>query len=363
MAASKLTSGSSKPNGTRDWRSPSPDFDPVAFQASLDDAVNETRALVDSWLPKDLGPEWTSVFAAKKGADGLQSLKDRARPPRLGLGAQPASQNKQLAEDRKLKQRLMGKSRMSMSDDGSVVKATLSAGKGVEGDLDDDEEDEEDSRAKTVGKGEGKAGATGYTNPFVIPAKKDAPTPAKATPSKTAGPSSPSSSKSKLFNEPSPVKPAPSASTSTTKPLVAATSFYGPSASAPAVNGQPLSKNQRKKLREREKQAQRKRQLEEESRKEAEGEAAEERSPKRAKVELDGAKDEREDGADGEADTSMASADPPMPSKEAVAGTGEGDTLSKKKRRKKKKKSGAADGAGGGGGNAAPLLELAPLQS
>uniref|UniRef100_A0A0K3CSP8 BY PROTMAP: gi/342321161/gb/EGU13096.1/ Proteophosphoglycan 5 [Rhodotorula glutinis ATCC 204091] n=1 Tax=Rhodotorula toruloides TaxID=5286 RepID=A0A0K3CSP8_RHOTO len=359
MAASKATSGPSKPNGTRDSRSPSPDFDPVAFQASLDDAVNETRALVDSWLPKDLGPEWTSAFAAKKGADGLQSLKDRARPPRLGLGAQPASQNKQLAEDRKLKQRLMGKSRMSIGDDGSEVKATLSAGKGVEGDLDDDEEDEEDSRAKTVGKGKGKAGATGYTNPFVIPAKKNAATPARATPSKTAGPSSSSSSKSKLFNDPSPVKPAPSTSTTTAKPLVAATSFYGPSTSAPAANGQPLSKNQRKKLREREKQAQRKRQLEEESRKEAEGEAAGERPPKRAKVEVDGAKDERDVAADGEADASMASADPPTPSKEAVAATGGGDTPSKKKRRKKKKKSGAADGAGGG--NAAPLLNLAPL--
>jgi hypothetical protein len=82
MAASKSAAGPRKPNGTRDSRSPSPDFDPVAFQASLDDAVNETRALIDSWLPKDLGPEWTSAFAAKKGADGLQSLKDRARPPR-----------------------------------------------------------------------------------------------------------------------------------------------------------------------------------------------------------------------------------------------------------------------------------------
>ncbi|KAJ8294088.1 hypothetical protein OF846_002663 [Rhodotorula toruloides] len=361
MAASKAISRPSKPNGTRDSRSPSPDFDPVAFQASLDDAVNETRALVDSWLPKDLGPEWTSAFAAKKGSDGLQSLKDRARPPRLGLGAQPASQNKQLAEDRKLKQRLMGKARMSMGDDGPEVKATLPAGKGIEGDL-DDEEDEEDSRAKTVGKGKGKAGASGYTNPFVIPAKKkEPPTSSKATPSKTAGPSSPSQSKSNLFNDPSPVKSAPSTSTSATKPLVAATSFYGPSTSTTAAIGQPLSKNQRKKLREREKQAQRKRQLEEESRKEAEGEVAEERSPKRAKVELDGAKDEQEDAADGEADASMASADPPTPLKEGVVATCGGDSPSKKKRRKKKKKSGTADGAGGG--NAAPLLNLAPLQS
>ncbi|BGP24759.1 proteophosphoglycan 5 [Rhodotorula toruloides] len=358
MAALKASSGPTKANGTRDLRSPSPDFDPVAFQASLDDAVNETRALIDSWLPKDLGPEWTSAFAAKKGADGLQSLKDRARPSRLGLGAQPASQNKQLAEDRKLKQRLIGKSRLSMGDDGSKVKAVLSAGKGVEGDLDDDEED---SRAKTVGKGKGKAGASGYMNPFVIPArKKDPHTPANATASKSFDPSSPSSSKSTLFNNPSPVKPTASPSTSTAKPLVATNSFYSPSTSTTAANGQPLSKNQRKKLREREKQAQRKRLLEEESRREADGEGEEQRASKRAKVEVEHAKDEEDGGVDGEADASVTTADPPSPLKEGAIGNGGDDSPSKKKRRKKKKSS-AANGTGGG--SEVPLLNLAPLQT
>lgn len=59
------------------------DYDPVAFQADLDLSVQHTRSLVASWIPTNLATDWTDGgFSTKQGNDGLQSLKDRARPPR-----------------------------------------------------------------------------------------------------------------------------------------------------------------------------------------------------------------------------------------------------------------------------------------
>jgi len=51
------------------------EFDLVAFQASLDQSVNEAKLLVDSWIPQGYG-------STSNTADSVQSLKDRARPPR-----------------------------------------------------------------------------------------------------------------------------------------------------------------------------------------------------------------------------------------------------------------------------------------
>lgn len=61
------------------------EYDPVSFQAALDDSVSQARDLVSSWLPANLGKEWDNAFSSKTGQDGLQGLKDRARPPRCAL--------------------------------------------------------------------------------------------------------------------------------------------------------------------------------------------------------------------------------------------------------------------------------------
>jgi len=68
----------------RDSRSPSPEFDPQAFQASLDESVNAARELVNSWIPQDFGGGSNSAngFGGPSGSSSVQSLKDKARPPR-----------------------------------------------------------------------------------------------------------------------------------------------------------------------------------------------------------------------------------------------------------------------------------------
>lgn len=53
------------------------EIDIVAFQTSLDDSVNAVRLLVDSWTPKNLGPQWTSQAPSTSFAAGA-----RLRPPR-----------------------------------------------------------------------------------------------------------------------------------------------------------------------------------------------------------------------------------------------------------------------------------------
>jgi len=69
----------------RDSRSPSPEFDPQAFQASLDQSVNAARELVSSWIPQDFGGGSSNANGFAGGASGsssVQTLKDKARPPR-----------------------------------------------------------------------------------------------------------------------------------------------------------------------------------------------------------------------------------------------------------------------------------------
>lgn len=63
-------------------RSSSPEYNPAAFQASLDDSVHAARSLVESWIPSNLGHEWSQGSQGQTGAAGLQGLKDRARLPR-----------------------------------------------------------------------------------------------------------------------------------------------------------------------------------------------------------------------------------------------------------------------------------------
>ncbi|POY74572.1 hypothetical protein BMF94_2333 [Rhodotorula taiwanensis] len=350
------------------------EFDLEAFQAEIDASVQASRALVESWTPKNLGPQWQYAPQEETGERGLQQVKERARPPRLGLGATVASAHKQLAEDRKIRNQLLGKKRPAMGDAGSNVKSLTMATNGGSGGGDDDDDDEEESRSKAVGKGKGKANAApnglhgtkkDYSNPFVIP---------KATPSeptaKAAVHAAADTGGKALFNDPSPAKPAASSATiankSDKRPLVAASAFYGGSAAAdPAASASStaLTKNQRKKERQREKAAQLKRQREEESRQE---ELAEQDRAKRARVESDkvgdkaadsevsgsAAQADRDDDVDDAAgNVSMAASNPPSPAKEGQVGGSTGGASPAGKRKKKKKKKVAAS-------SEAPLLNL-----
>ncbi|GAA5845458.1 hypothetical protein JCM9279_003039 [Rhodotorula babjevae] len=353
------------------------DYDPVAFQADLDHSVSETRSLVQSWIPPHLGTDWSDGgFAAKQGQDGLQSLKDRARPPRLGLGAQPASLHKQLAEDRKIASRLLRGRNLALGDEGSNVATASSApvAGGEDGEQSSSSDDDDESRSRAVGKGKARASAAS-TNPFVLPSTTNKPK-TNGTPAKATRP---------LFNDPSPAKPSPSTSTSTGSlmtPVASSSSFYTPpsttsstaaaAAATSTTNGAAgLTKNQRKKERERLKREDERRRREEESRAaalEEEGGAVgsdDKQGRKRARGE-DGEAPTGEDEVDGEVDEDVARSRTASPAK-AGGAVGEGGEASPKKRRKKKKRKGG-EGAGAGAGaagpegaGAPPLLNLAPL--
>lgn len=54
-------------------------IDVTAFQAQLDDSVASARALVASWVPKNLGPSWDTPSTS---SSSLASLAARGRPTR-----------------------------------------------------------------------------------------------------------------------------------------------------------------------------------------------------------------------------------------------------------------------------------------
>ncbi|GAA5875668.1 hypothetical protein JCM3774_002576 [Rhodotorula dairenensis] len=370
---------SSRAPADGDGDSDSDEFDPVSFQAELDASVNSSRSLVQSWLPSDLGNEWDDAFSAQKGAAGLQGLKDAMRPARLGLGAQPAAAHKQLAEDRKIKNRLLGKNRQSFGDEGANVKSQNGMMRTSHDDRDDDhDDDEEESRAGAIGKSRNKSKAAvsagpkkDYINPFLLP-KATLSDPAKSDVHVAAN-----AGGKALFHELSPArKPAPdplwstsSQQTASTRkaPLVAAAAFYDSGAAAgpdaapleAGASGAQLTKNQRKKERQREKLAALKRQREDESRQEEEAELR-----KRSKTDGKGSRrgdddasadpdddvDRRDEENDSAGDVSMASLtahsdNGPRPGQLQPSDVGEA-TASPAKRRKKKKKKAQAAGAG-----------------
>ncbi|GAA6034145.1 hypothetical protein JCM8097_000718 [Rhodosporidiobolus ruineniae] len=375
------------------------DFNPVHFQANLDDALASARSLVEGWIPQGLGPEWGSSGAGQTAQQGVQALKDRARLPRLGLGASPAAVHQQRAEDRKLAKQL-GVALPSSSTYGSTSTpaATSKAGTGAEGDVEADEEsseDEEESRTRAVGKGKTKA-VNGFNgamangkgkgaawkaakqapnNPFVLhgTSSSSTSTPAKAT--STSASASPSAttngtSSKPLFNAPSPSKPsasssssappaaASSSSASVAKPGLSSSAFYSPTIDKPDLC--TLSKNQRKKLREKEAKLALKRQAEEESRAEHEG-ALSGTGAKRARTDEPAREEADQEMGEPEGEAPEADGEPTegsaSPEKGDAAGAEGGEAGAAKKRKKKKRKSkGGANGAGEGAGE--PLLNL-----
>ncbi|GAA6064265.1 hypothetical protein JCM10212_002592 [Sporobolomyces blumeae] len=365
------TSPPREPTRQRDSPSPSPEFDPATFQASLDHSVNAARDLVSSWIPTDFGAGGAaSSKSAASGTAAVQSLKDKARPPRMGLGAQPAAIHKQQAEDRRLKDRLLGRGRQSIGDDGAVVKGKPeNPDDGASSESDDDE----DSRSRAIGKGKAKS-ATAATNgvasttehapnnPFVIPKsnptpEKQASTPKKAT--KTAPP---------LFNDPSPVKasaapsssePVESSKATSSSRTIAPVSFYKDTpAPASASSAAGLSKNQRKKLRKQEREAEIKQRMIEESRKEEESER---KKLKRSRGDDDDERREEEDRESGEQDgddVEMAETDIPAGSAGNVDTLDDGEDTVETKNSKKKKKKRKGKGGNNGPAEPAPLLNL-----
>ncbi|GAA6011984.1 hypothetical protein JCM11491_000125 [Sporobolomyces phaffii] len=337
-----------------DERSPSPDrdeeFDLAAFQASLDSSVNAAKLLVDGWIPQEFG-QGSGI------ASSVQSLKERARPPRMGLGAQPAAIHKQQAEDRKLKERLLGKGRNgTFGDEGSTVKAVDASKSGD--DASGSDSDDEDSRSRVISKGKGKAKATAVdplstgsngvkhaaNNPFVTTTKKTKI--AAASPSAT--PRKASTNAPPLFNDPSPSKPtsaapestsaAPTSSSSTR--TIAPVSFYSKSTDKSEPAG-TLSKNQRKKLRKQEREQENKNRLIGESR--AEEEAERKKASKRP----------RDENGDDE-DVEMGP--PDAEAVEPVSNPSTGDATGADPKKKKKKRKGK--GKGGDSTLAQPLLNL-----
>ncbi|KAI5480836.1 hypothetical protein MNV49_007248 [Pseudohyphozyma bogoriensis] len=200
MAPNGTTNGAGRTQSTDDEQEGAI-TDVAAFQAQLDDSVSSVKALVQSWIPTDLDSSWD----APSSSSNVNVLNQRARPARMGLGANPSAIHKQQAEDKKLRDQLLrstkaGASAAATADD----KLVNGKGKATEA---DDNSDEEESRAGAIKK-------TAAPNPF-----RDPPAtvlPSILAPSKSATPSA---------------QPSPSAS-----------------------DDKPMSKNKRKKLREREKE-------------------------------------------------------------------------------------------------------------
>lgn len=171
---------------------------------------------------------------------------------RLGFGASASEYHAKEAENRKLRNQLLAHSKKHAARDGEGTSNGMTLDlKRKSNDL--DEEDDEDSRAGSFKK---KARA----------AEPSLMTPQKATALATA---------SNLFNPPTPSAISPSGSPIKKSPkAVAGASFYGaaPVAST-STNMSGLSKNQRKKERERIKRQEAQRLKEEESRREAEADA------------------------------------------------------------------------------------------
>ena len=300
---------------------------------------------------------------------------------RLGLGAQPAAAHKQLAEDRKIKNRLLGKNPRALGDEGAVVK--LQNGNRDAADASGSDDDEEESRAGAIGKkGKGTSNGTqnkkDYINPFLLPKAKP------STPLKSDIHAAADVGGKALFNAPSPAKPAPlaraspqsSASTSISKaaPLVAASAFYGGGGGHDGAAGAQLTKNQRKKERQREKAAALKRQREEESR-------LEEETEQRKRIKTgDTVQGKRSaDGNDELADANMDATEHGVETLRASSGSNDddgGEALSPNrsqadsataaaggasspgKRKKKKKKASFGAGSGSGAVAEGPLLNL-----
>lgn len=372
----------------------------------LKDRARVPRFVLSSSLPQLPAAVQTSSAQPRPGADSL------ARN-RLGLGASPAAYHAQQAEDRKLAKQLgiNKRSATAMGDAGSELReVAVPAAAKEENGVEESDSDEAESRSRAV-KGKGKATAVDrevFSSGLPKKAKKnkakkasDAPNnlflPAASSSSASlSGPSGSHSTSAGVTSTSSTTQPASSSSfppaslkrrapsdsfastsssasaptpssssTSTLAPPSTATgTLYTAPTSAAALAG--LSKNQRKKLRDKERTDALKRQREEESRREAEAEAEAEGGAglaKRARLELE--------GSPAPSSVTLVASAPPSPIKgnfetgegveaaEGGAERGAGSDGKKKKKKKRKSKGGA--GAGEEAKEEEPLLRLDPV--
>lgn len=172
---------------------------------------------------------------------------------RLGLGASASAYHVRQAEERKLKNQLLShaKKHGKQDEESRLFAPKVSPSKRAA--LDDaTDSDDEESRAGSI-------------------KKKKAPAPDNGATSSEASTSTPKKAAS-LFNPPTPAAASPSPAKTGLKPVVGA-SFYGNASSNGASALAGLSKNQRKKERERLRKLETQRAKEDESRREAEAEA------------------------------------------------------------------------------------------
>lgn len=174
---------------------------------------------------------------------------------RLGLGASVTEYHAREAENRKLRNQLLSHSKKHAARDEQqgTSNSVQSALKRKANSDEEESDDQEDSRAGSFHKKKARS---------AVPVQHQS-TPQRSTATST----------STLFNPPTPSAPSPSPSPVKKAPqAVAGASFYG-NATATTSNMSLLSKNQRKKERDRLKRQELQRLKEEESRREAEDEA------------------------------------------------------------------------------------------
>ncbi|KAM0791342.1 hypothetical protein ACM66B_005810 [Microbotryomycetes sp. NB124-2] len=145
-------------------------FDVVKFQAEMDGRLASARALVDSWVPTNLDSAWKEAERnLASSVSSLAALESQSRPPRLGLGASVSAYHVQQAEDRKLRNQLLGHARKHKPrDEGDATSSTLKTNGSA--DTGADSEEDEDSRTRAI-KAVKKA-----DDPFVLNGNKQAAT-------------------------------------------------------------------------------------------------------------------------------------------------------------------------------------------
>ncbi|SCV72229.1 BQ2448_4923 [Microbotryum intermedium] len=357
-----------------------PELDLASFQLDLDESLAFAQALVRSWVPSRVDTEWGTTTNEGGGPKSLGQLTSRLnRLGRLGLGASATALHLQQAQDQKLRTQLLRHTKAHTHTKDDVEKdSTMNRGnaRGVGG----NEDDEEDSRSRAIrsraltstkasvgmvgiGKPNGRASTKkrGETTASSVSPAVKTPSPflASSTPLETS--SIPSTS----FYDSNPTS-SPLASTSA---LTTDRPFTTTITSLPDGNGIKLTKNQRKKERDREKVRLLKLEAMRESQKaDMEGngrkrgilnveegvkEEAPEAKKKKRKDKVSPCKNGK--GLEGDEESSSDEAKDDN-DEERLFGNGEGSpdggtqNKNKKKRRRKKKKGGSNTSENKGGG-------------
>ncbi|SCZ88092.1 BZ3500_MvSof-1268-A1-R1_Chr2-1g04183 [Microbotryum saponariae] len=359
---------------------PEPELDLISFQLDLDESLAFAQALVRSWVPSKVDTEWAITTSDEKGAfNSLGQLTHRSnRSGRLGLGASASLLNQQQAQDQKLRNQLLRHTRThSQPQDDDVDEKGTMGNRSAVGMKDEDGEGDEDSRSAVIR-------SRALTSSKVSDRSTRTTDKKKVQTTTTTASSSPSTSTSTMINpllasgasgETSPIPSTSFYDNRTTSSNVASTSALTASTTArsapPDGHGAKLTKNQRKKERDREKARLLKLQAMRESQRAEEEEgtekkrrigdvedAKEERTAEGKKTKVEkaspvkngrGPEGEEEGSSDGGEDDDDDDDD------EGPSGNGEGSpnggtkNKKKKKQRRKKKKGGPSPSCKGEG--------------